>query len=271
MADDIKWIRMKVGMFDGNSFKKIKRAKIGGVQYRDKLTAVWFELLDLAAKSNKNGYLIDNNAIPYQTFDDIATQIDREEKEVELCMQFFESEKMIEFVDGMYCVANFVQYQNQDGLAQIRENNRLRQARFKEKKRALLLEENNGNVTDNTDNVTITLPSRYSNALDKELDKEKDSLLKMLKNKESIAGVYARGFKTELCDEILNSLVYGCELTEPVNLRGVYRNAEDFKRVAKFFDGEALCETVNAILPKQNEIKDMRYYILGVIVNRFMK
>lgn len=97
------------------------------------------------------------------------------------------------------------------------------------------------------------------------------SLLKILKNKESIAGVYARGFKTELCDEILNSLVYGCELTEPINLSGVYRNAEDFKRVAKFFDGEALCEIVNAIIPKQSEIKDMRFYIFGVIANRFMK
>lgn len=138
MFDDIKWIRMKVGMFDGNSFKKIKRAKIGGVQYRDKLTSVWFELLDLAAKSNKDGYLIDNNGVPYKNYEEIATQIDRDEKEVELCMSFFESEKMIEFVDDMFCVTNFVQYQNQDGLAQIRENNRLRQARFREKRNCLI-------------------------------------------------------------------------------------------------------------------------------------
>ena len=51
MAENVQWIRLKVGMFDGNSFKKIKRAKIGGVSYRDKLTAVWFELLDLAGGS----------------------------------------------------------------------------------------------------------------------------------------------------------------------------------------------------------------------------
>jgi hypothetical protein len=40
MAENVQWIRLKVGMFDGNSFKKIKRAKIGGVAFRDKLTAV---------------------------------------------------------------------------------------------------------------------------------------------------------------------------------------------------------------------------------------
>ena len=34
---DVKWIKLNVGMFDGNSFKKIKKAKIGGESYRDKL------------------------------------------------------------------------------------------------------------------------------------------------------------------------------------------------------------------------------------------
>lgn len=97
------------------------------------------------------------------------------------------------------------------------------------------------------------------------------SLLKILKNKESIAGVYARGFKTELCDEVLDALVYGCQISEPICLGNVERDATEFQRVSKFFDGNSLCETVNAILPKQNEIKDMRYYILGVIANRFMR
>ena len=48
MADNVQWIKMKVGMFDGESFKRIKKAKIGGLEFRDKLTAVWFELMDLA-------------------------------------------------------------------------------------------------------------------------------------------------------------------------------------------------------------------------------
>ena len=32
---DVKWIKMIVGLFDGISFKKIKRAKIGGESYRE--------------------------------------------------------------------------------------------------------------------------------------------------------------------------------------------------------------------------------------------
>lgn len=149
MAENVQWIRLKVGMFDGNSFKKIKRAKIGGVAFRDKLTAVWFELLDLAGKSNANGYLVDNNEIPYTTFDDIAIMLDRDEKEIELCMQFFINEKMIEIGDDIFCLTNFMQYQNEDGLERIREKNRERQARFRENQKRKLLELKSGNVTDN--------------------------------------------------------------------------------------------------------------------------
>ena len=140
MADNVQWLKTKVGMFDGNSFKKIKRAKIGGVSYRDKLTAVLFELLDLAGKSNSNGYLIDNNEIPYHSFDEIAIMLDREEKEIELCMQFFINENRIEIIDDIYCLTNFMKYQNQEGLDKIREQKRLSQAKWRERKRQGLIE-----------------------------------------------------------------------------------------------------------------------------------
>ena len=159
---EVQWIRLIVGMFDGNSFKKIKRARIGGVPFRDKLTAVWFELLDLAGKSNANGYLIDNNEIPYRTFEDIATMLDREEKEIELCMQFFINERMIEIIDDVYCLSNFTKFQNQEGLEKIREQNRKRVAKHREKK--LLAQ---GNVTSN---VTVTL----RNAIEEEKEKDKE-------------------------------------------------------------------------------------------------
>ncbi len=173
MAENVQWIRLKVGMFDGNSFKKIKRAKIGGVAFRDKLTAVWFELLDLAGKSNANGYLVDNNEIPYQTFEDIAIMLDREEKEIELCMQFFINEKMVEIIDDIFCLTNFMQYQNQDGLEKIREQNRERQSRFRENQKKKLLELKSGNVTDNVTsrNFSNSISNSNSNVCDEVISK----------------------------------------------------------------------------------------------------
>lgn len=159
---DVQWIKLIVGMFDGNSFKKIKRAKIGGVSYRDKLTAVWFELLDLAGKSNANGYLIDNNEIPYRSFEDIAIMLDREEKEIELCMQYFINERMVEIIDDVYCLTNFVRFQNKEGLDKIREQNRLRQAKYRQNQKLLA-----GNVSRN-----VTVTESNETEVDKELEKE---------------------------------------------------------------------------------------------------
>ena len=166
MANDVKWIKMRVGMFDGMSFKKIKRAKIGGESFRDKLTAVWFELMDFAGKCNHDGAFISPSEIPFTDLADIAIMIDRDEEELKLCIAFFIKEGMVSVIDDVYSLANWAEYQNKDGLDKIREQNRIRVARHREKQRLLA-----SNVTSN---VTVT----QSNAID--IDKEKETRNKNL-------------------------------------------------------------------------------------------
>lgn len=135
---DVQWIKIKVGMFDGDSFKKIKRAKIGGEKFRDKLTAVWFELMDFAGRCNHSGAFVDKREIPYRTMDDIATMIDREPDELELCMSFFINEGMVEIIDDVFMLSNWCQYQNEAGLEKVREQKRISQAKWRAKKKALV-------------------------------------------------------------------------------------------------------------------------------------
>ena len=134
---DVKWIKMMVGMFDGMSFKKIKRAKIGGESFRDKLTAVWFELMDLAGRCNHNGAFISSGGIPFTNMEDIATQIDRDEEELKLCMGFYIREGMVTIENDVYSLSNWGEYQNLDGMEKIRESKRLAQARWRAKQKAL--------------------------------------------------------------------------------------------------------------------------------------
>lgn len=138
MAENVQWIKLIVGMFDGESFKKIKRARIGGEKFRDKLTAVWFELMDFAGKCNHHGAFINSREIPFVSMDDIAAMIDREPDELKLCMQFYINEGMIEIVDDVYMLANWTKYQNNDGLERIREQKRIAQAKWRAKKKAAL-------------------------------------------------------------------------------------------------------------------------------------
>lgn len=155
--NQVEWLKFKVGMFDGHSFKKIKRAKIDGVvDFRDKLTAVWFELIDLAGKVNNNGYYF-NDDLAYTNFEEIAIMIDRTEKEVELCINWFIQNDMMERINSHLLLTNFTKYQNNDGLKKIREQNRLRQQKYRDEKKKDLLEFNE-------EKENVTLPSRYSNA-----------------------------------------------------------------------------------------------------------
>ena len=162
---EVKWIKLNVGMFDGNSFKRIKKAKIGGESFRDKLTAVWFELMDFAGKCNAGGQLIETPEIPFSNIEDIAIMIDREPDELNLCMQYYISNRMITVIDDVYMLTNWAKYQNEDGLERIREQNRLRQAKFKRQKKLLA----QGNVTDN-----VTVTQGNATDIDKEIEKEED-------------------------------------------------------------------------------------------------
>ncbi len=152
---DVKWVKLKVGMFDGESFKKIKRAKIGGEKYRDKLTAVWFELMDFAGKCNHAGAFINSREIPFSSIDEIAIMIDREPEELELCMKFYINEGMVEIIDNIYQLSNWTQYQNEEGLERIRERKRIAQANWRAKK-ALEGGKNDGNGDDVDPTVDTT-------------------------------------------------------------------------------------------------------------------
>ena len=171
MASNVKWIKMMVGMFDGMSFKKIKRAKIGGESFRDKLTAVWFELMDFAGKCNHEGAFISPSEIPFTDLADIATMIDRDEEELKLCMAFFINEGMVTVIDDVYSLSNWSEYQNQEGLYKIREQNRLRKRRQRENQKLLADVSRDSHVT-----VTQSHATEEDIEEEREEEKERDKI-----------------------------------------------------------------------------------------------
>ena len=161
---NIVWIKMKVGMFDGISFKRIKKAKIGGKSGRDKLTAIWFELMDFAGKRNENGRMSD--------IDDLSIMIDRDVKELKPCLDYFISEEMVEVTsDGIYNIVNWSTYQSTDELNKIKEQNRIRKQRQRDK---------NKNTTDMSQETqrdchgNVTAMSRDCHGIEEEREKERE-------------------------------------------------------------------------------------------------
>ncbi len=158
---DVKWIKLNVDMFDDEKIKIIQAMPDG-----DSLLVVWIKLITLAGKTNDGGYIYISDNIPY-TEEMLSVIMNKPLATIRLALQTFTNLKMLDNdTKGIYLV-NFDKHQSLDKLEKIKEQNRERQAKFKEKRRLLL----QSNVTNNVSgNAKVT----QGNAIDIEVDKEKE-------------------------------------------------------------------------------------------------
>ena len=140
----IEWIKIHIDTFTGETFRRIRRVRPQGELSRDRLTAIFFELLVLAGRCNQTGQLRRTNGEPYATAEDIAIMLDRETEEVEAAMAWFMQDGCLTYADGVYIVTNWQSYQNEEALSKIREKNREKQERCRTKKKKELLTEQEG-------------------------------------------------------------------------------------------------------------------------------
>lgn len=161
---EIKWIKITTDIFDDE-----KMCLIDALPDRDAIIVIWIKLITLAGKLNRKGVLAISKNIVY-TDEMLAQTFHRPLNTVRMALEVFENFGMVEKIDGVIMLPNWEKHQNIDGMEKIKEQNRNRAARHRQKQK-LLAQNNESNVTDNvTDNVTVT----HGNALDKELDKDKE-------------------------------------------------------------------------------------------------
>jgi predicted phage replisome organizer len=179
---DVKWIKFYVSILTDPKIKRIRRMPDGNT-----IALIWAYLLAQAGKSNKDGAIYFTDEIPYSNVD-FAEDYNFNLKTVELAIITFERFGMIELYDGIVYVKNWEKYQNTDGLEKMKEQNRIRQSRYKEKQKLL---QNNviSNVTDN-DEVTQGNAIDIDIEIDKEIEEEKEiKKEKKKRNKEVVTYV----------------------------------------------------------------------------------
>ena len=160
---EISWIKLSTGLPDNKKIKRIRKLPEG-----DKVILFWVFLLARAGESNQSGGIFLTDTMPYQE-EDLAADFDFNIEFVQFALIILEKYSMITRYQDILFIKNWEEYQSIEGLEKVREQNRIRQARYKEKQRQLTL----GNVTANVSgNAEVT----ESNAtdIDKELDKERD-------------------------------------------------------------------------------------------------
>lgn len=180
---EIKWIKITTDIFDDE-----KMCLIDALPDRDAIIVIWIKLITLAGKLNRKGVLAISKNIIY-TDETLAQTFHRPLNTVRMALEVFEKFGMVEKIDGVIVLPNWEKHQNIDGMEKIKEQNRNRAARHRQKQK-LLAQNNESNVTDNVmDNVTVT----HGNALDK--DKELDKDIEIINNKVMISSSLSENLK----------------------------------------------------------------------------
>lgn len=158
---DVKWIKLSTGIFSNRKIKQIRKLPEG-----DAIIGVWLQILCLAGQINDNGMVYFSKDIPF-TDEMLAVEFDRPINIIKMALLTFENFKMLEVIDNILLVSNWEKYQSTSKLEKIKEQNRLRQQRYRDKQRQLT----DSYVTDNA-KVTLHNATELELELDIDIDKE---------------------------------------------------------------------------------------------------
>lgn len=155
---EITWVKLSVDILENRKIKYLRRLPDG-----DTVFTFWIGLLAMAGKINDNGRVYLTETLPYST-KMLADEMSIEENTVILALDCFKRLEMVEIDNGIISILSWEEYQNVEGMETIRKQNRLRQARFRERKTKQLPEAN----------VTVTLPVTLCNASDIDIEEDID-------------------------------------------------------------------------------------------------
>lgn len=147
----IFWIKVVTDLFSNHKIKYIRSLPKG-----DSLALLWIGLLTVAGRCNADGRIYLTPQIPYSE-KTLSDELRFPVATIRVALKIFAELDMIEVDEGFITVLGWQEYQNIQGMEKVREQGRLRQKKYREKKKM------EGNVTLTQDNAT-----------DEEVDKDGD-------------------------------------------------------------------------------------------------
>ena len=210
---EIKWVKLTTDMFDNRKIKHLRKLPEG-----NSIVLIWVMLLTMAGRCNSGGMIFLTENIPY-TPKMLADELDFEENTVALALRALEQLDMIVTENGFFTIAGWEEYQNIEGMDKIREQNRLRKQRQRE--RQALLEESRDS------HVTVTGCHAIEEEEEEDLDKEFHSFsLSREEEKQKLMGGTLGGGVVMLSEEQFNSLCDELSYDELNRYIGAVRDCE---------------------------------------------
>ena len=187
---EVKWIKITTDMFDNRKIKAIRKLPEG-----NNIILIWVMLLSLAGRCNASGMIFLTQNIPY-TNKMLADELDFEESVICIALDTFEKFGMISRDENLFIeINNWDEYQSAEGLEKIREYERIKKAKQREKKKELVNKKCPGHVPGQSGDMS-TDPSRsrsYSFSISNNisnlnymLNKYSDKYKEIIDNKELV-------------------------------------------------------------------------------------
>lgn len=195
---EIKWIKITTDIFDDE-----KICLIDALPDHDAILVIWFKIIVLAGKLNKNGVLAISPNLVY-TDEMLATRFQRPLNTVRMALGIFERFGMIEVVEGVITLPNWEKHQNIDGMEKIKEQTRKRVARHREKQKELVLGNVTGNVTVTDGNALEEDKTKIKKRLDEDKNTTTTSSENVLELFQSEFRRLLSGFEIEEINHLLN-------------------------------------------------------------------
>lgn len=158
---EVKWIKITTDMFDNHKIKHLRKLPDG-----NNIVLIWVMLLTMAGRCNSNGMVFLTQNIPY-TPKMLADELDFEENTVKLALQSLEQLEMIVMDNGFFTIPGWEEHQNAEALEKIREQNRIRKQKQREKQKIEC-------VTEMSRDTIVTNLGSHATDIDKEEDKDKE-------------------------------------------------------------------------------------------------
>jgi len=222
---DVKWIKITTSMFEDEKIDFIE-----SLPEADAILIIWIKLLTLAGKCNAGGFIFLTEKIPY-TPEMLSHAFRRPLNTVKLALKTLAELEMIEFSEeGFLKITNWEKHQNIEGLEKIREQNRLRQARYRARQKVLeegKEKENKGN--DVTSNVTVTPSNGTDIDIEEDIEKDIDTT------------------STTLTQKTINQIIEEWNKLGLQQLRGINNNTNRYSMLKARIKEYSLDEVVQAI------------------------
>ena len=163
----LQWLKIELKIFSNRKIQILLREPDGDTYFR-----VWIQLLIIAVECNRNGKLVIGNNKP-MTIENFSKIMGKSKKKIEKIIQKFLELNMLIVEDGAYKIKNWDKYQSIEPYEKYKEQNRIRQQKYREK---LKSEKEESNVTIMLDNTQEE--NKIKNILNKEGDENRSRFRK---------------------------------------------------------------------------------------------